>query len=136
MHWLPDTRSVAWWKLGGVAFILSTLLLWFMRFVVVGQPFTYLHAFRFLLLAAVIVLLTTFAGWLGARWLWLSSMAGMLAGLLFMLPYAKEDQSGWSDLASLLAFMQAVILGMLAGIAIELAAWGWRYWQARSKKSS
>jgi len=136
MRWLPVARSINWWKLGGITFILATLLLWFMRFVVVGQTFTYLHAFRFLLLAAVIVLLTTLAGWLGARWVWLASTAGMLAGLLFMLPYATGDRSGWDDLASLLAFLQAVILGMLAGIAIELGAWGLRFWQARSKKSS
>ena len=136
MRWMPDSRSAQWWKLGGITFILATLLLWFMRFVVVGQTFTYLHAFRFMMLAGVIVLLITLAGWLGARWLWLASMAGLAAGFLFMAPYAGSDQTGWGDLASLLAFMQAVILGMLAGIAIELGAWGWRAWQARSKKSA
>jgi hypothetical protein len=126
MRLLPDARSGRWWKLGGLLFIVATLLLWFTRFVVVGQAYSHTHAFRFMMFAALLVLLATLAGWLGARWVWLGTMAGMLAGFVLMVPYANDPGTGWEDLTSLAAFMQAIFYGILAGIVIELAAWGWR----------
>ncbi len=127
MRLLPDARSGRWWKLGGLTFVVATLLLWFTRFIVVGQAYTHTHAFRYMLFAALLVLLTTLAGWLGARWLWLATMAGMLVGFALMVPYANgQDGTGWEDLTSLASFMMAVFYGILAGFVLELAAWAWR----------
>ncbi|WP_339206221.1 hypothetical protein MHH56_01900 [Paenibacillus sp. FSL K6-3182] len=118
MHWIPANRSGRWWLLAGASSLLVSLLLWLIRFVILGQPFTGMHAFRFMLLAAILSFLFGFIGWLGARKLWLFSNLGMLIGLILMAMYSK-GLTGWEDLISFLVFLEAVAGGFMAGLIVE-----------------
>ncbi|OMF21170.1 hypothetical protein BK133_28750 [Paenibacillus sp. FSL H8-0548] len=118
MRWIPAARSNQWWLLAGASSLLVSILLWIIRFLILGQPFTGLHAFRFMVLAVVLSFLFSFTGWLGARKLWLLSNIGMFIGLVLMAMYSR-NMTGWEDLISLLVFLEAVAAGVAAGLLVE-----------------
>ncbi|CAM4377551.1 hypothetical protein L1N85_24935 [Paenibacillus alkaliterrae] len=118
MRWIPAARSGQWWMFAGVSSLLVSLLLWLIRFVALGQPFTGAHAFRFMMLAVILSFLFSFTGWLGARRLWLFSNIGLFIGLILMALYSR-DVTGWEDLISFLVFLQAVAAGFVAGLIVE-----------------
>ncbi|WP_028612827.1 hypothetical protein [Paenibacillus harenae] len=118
MRWIPAARSSQWWLIAGVSSLLTSVLLWIIRFVLLGQPFTGTHAFRFMILAAILSFLFGFTGWLGAWRLWLFSQIGLAAGLVWMGMYANGT-TGWEDLISLFAFLEAVVAGFVIGLIIE-----------------
>ncbi|MBD2871345.1 hypothetical protein [Paenibacillus arenilitoris] len=128
MRWLPAARSGQWWVYAGVSSLVVSILLWLIRFALLGQTFTGVHAFRFMLLAVILSFLIGFAGWLGARRLWLLSTLGMAAGLIMMASYAR-NRTGWEDLISLFAFLEAVVAGFAVGLVVEAV-----YWIVRSAK--
>jgi hypothetical protein len=118
MRWMPAARSSQWWLIAGVSSLLISILMWVIRFVMLDQPFTGTHAFRFMMLAAIISFLFGFAGWLGAWRLWLLSNAGLAVGLVLMAMHANGT-TGWEDLISLFAFLEAVVAGFAVGLITE-----------------
>lgn len=118
MRWIPAERSSQWWLLAGISSLLISILLWIIRFMVLGQPFTGVHAFRFMMLAIVLSFLFSFTGWLGARSLWLFSNLGIAFGLILMAIYSR-DLTGWEDLVSFLIFLEAVAAGFIVGLIVE-----------------
>jgi hypothetical protein len=118
MSWIPAERSSGWWLLAGASSLLVSILLWIIRFLVLGQPYTGMHAFRFMVLAILLSFLFSFAGWLGAKWLWLLANLGMALGLILMAAYS-QDMTGWEDLVSFLVFLEAVAAGFILGLIIE-----------------
>ncbi|OBZ11344.1 hypothetical protein [Bacillus sp. FJAT-26390] len=118
MSWIPAERSSGWWLLAGASSLLVSILLWVIRFLLLGQPFTGMHAFRFMVLAILLSFLFSFAGWLGAKWLWLFANLGLALGLLLMAVYSR-DMTGWEDLVSFLVFLEAVAAGFILGLIIE-----------------
>ncbi|THF77134.1 hypothetical protein [Cohnella fermenti] len=120
---VPAARSGQWAIWGACEFALFAVLLLAIRFGVLGQAFRFVHAFRFVLLAAALSLVAALAGWLGARLLWLAFTAGTLAGLLAMLVYSRKEAGGWEDLIGILAFMELAAIGFAVGLVAELAAW-------------
>ncbi|WP_232242961.1 hypothetical protein [Paenibacillus sp. GSMTC-2017] len=119
MSWIPEARSVKWWIIAGVSSVLLILAIWFIRFELLGQTWTNVHAFRFALFAIMWSVLLSLAGWSGGRWLWLCSNIGILVGLIFMGLYSG-NATGWEDLVSLLSFMIMIISGLAVGIVVEL----------------
>ncbi|MEK3883486.1 hypothetical protein [Paenibacillus sp. PL2-23] len=130
MRWIPEKGSGKWWGYAVISTIVVGALLWLIRFGLADQTFTGTHALRMVLLAAALSLVFHLAGWLGARWLWGFSSAGLLAGLAAMTVYAGGD-TGWEDLASMLAFFFLVGIGIAAGIVAEIAAAIVRYRRKR-----
>ncbi|MNW13837.1 hypothetical protein D3C71_2118860 [compost metagenome] len=59
-------------------------------------------------------------GWLGARWIWFLTTAGLLIGLASMFTQSYRNTDGWGDLIGLLTFMICVIIGFAAGMIIEV----------------
>jgi hypothetical protein len=118
MSWIPAARSSQWWVLAGVSSLFISILLWIIRFVLLGQPFTGMHAFRFMLLAILLSFFFGFTGWLGARKLWLCSNIGVAAGLVLMAFYSREV-TGWEDLISFVVFLEAVAAGFVVGLVVE-----------------
>ncbi|WP_424768483.1 hypothetical protein [Paenibacillus sp. sgz302251] len=118
MRWNPEVRSGQWWIYAGISSLLVSILLWLIRFVVLGQPFTAVIAFRFMLLGIILCFLFSFMGWLGAKRLWLFANIGMMLGLILMALYSR-DKTGWEDLVSLLFFFQAVAAGIVIGLIVE-----------------
>ncbi|WP_053373121.1 hypothetical protein [Paenibacillus sp. FJAT-27812] len=118
MSWIPAERSSGWWLLAGASSLLVSILLWVIRFLLLGQPFTGMHAFRFMVLAILLSFLFSFAGWLGAKWLWLFANLGLALGLILMAVYSR-DMTGWEDLVSFLVFLEAVAAGFILGLIIE-----------------
>ncbi|CAM4490867.1 hypothetical protein FHS16_005430 [Paenibacillus endophyticus] len=118
MRWIPAVRSAGWWLLAGASSLLFSILLWVIRFLVLGQPFTGMHAFRFMVLAVVLSFLFSFTGWLGAKKLWLFSNLGTLSGLVLMAFYSRNT-TGWEDLVSFLVFLEAVAAGFILGLIVE-----------------
>lgn len=118
MRWIPAARSSQWWMLAGVSSLVTTILLWVIRFVLLGQPFSGMHAFRFMLLAAGLSLFFSAVGWLGARMLWLFSSIGVVLGLVMMAVYS-QDMTGWEDLISFIVFLEVVAGGFIVGLAVE-----------------
>ncbi|MGO4548449.1 hypothetical protein AB4Z29_27035 [Paenibacillus sp. 2TAB23] len=118
MRWIPAVRSAGWWLLAGASSLLLSILLWVIRFLVLGQPFTGMHAFRFMILAVVLSFLFSFTGWLGAKKLWLFSNLGTLIGLVLMAFYSRNT-TGWEDLVSFLVFLEAVAAGFILGLVVE-----------------
>lgn len=118
MSWIPAARSSRWWVLAGVSSLFISILLWIIRFVLLGQPFTGMHAFRFMLLAILLSFFFGFTGWLGARKLWLCSNIGVAAGLVLMAFYSREV-TGWEDLISFVVFLEAVAAGFVVGLVVE-----------------
>jgi hypothetical protein len=118
MSWIPAERSSGWWLLAGASSLLVSILLWIIRFLLLGQPFTGMHAFRFMVLAIILSFLFSFTGWLGARWLWLLSNLGLVLGLILMAVYSR-NMTGWEDLVSFLVFLEAVAAGFVIGLIIE-----------------
>jgi hypothetical protein len=104
--------------LAGVSSLFISILLWIIRFVLLGQPFTGMHAFRFMLLAILLSFFFGFTGWLGARKLWLCSNIGVAAGLVLMAFYSREV-TGWEDLISFVVFLEAVAAGFVVGLVVE-----------------
>lgn len=119
MRVIPVSRSKQWLSWGAMSWLVTTLLFWLVRFVILGQPWTTVHAFRFLLVALVVSAFAAISGWLGARWLALSTLAGNLLGLLFMA-FASRGNTGWEDLASLVVYLELLGLGLAIGIVIEV----------------
>ncbi|MCA0756572.1 hypothetical protein KP806_16065 [Paenibacillus sp. N4] len=119
MRWIPAARSGRWWVYAGVSSLVVTVLIWIIRFMVLGQPFTGTLAFRFLLLAVILSFLFSFMGWLGACRLWLLSNIGLAAGLILMAVYSR-DMTGWEDLISFLVFLQATAAGFVLGLVVEV----------------
>jgi hypothetical protein len=119
MRWIPAARSSHWWLLAGASSLLIGILLWIIRFLILGQPFTGMHAFRFLLLAVVLSFFLGAAGWLGARKLWLFSNLGIVTGLVLMAMYSR-DTTGWEDLISFIVFLEAVAAGFIVGLVVEV----------------
>lgn len=130
MRLIPAARSSQWWLFMGASTLLITLLLWLIRFGVLYQTFTVTHAFRFMLLAIIISFLSNFAGWLGARWVWLFSTIGIVVGMIMMAKYAR-DITGWGDLISVLVFLQAIIIGFAIGLVVEGVLYGRRWLRGR-----
>ncbi|MDI4648949.1 hypothetical protein [Cohnella hashimotonis] len=118
MRVIPASRSKQWLSWGATSWLVTTLLFWLMRFVVLGQSWTVVHAFRFLLVALAVSAFAAISGWLGARWLALSVLSGNLLGLLFMAFVSRG--TGWEDLSSLLLYMELLGLGLVVGIVLEL----------------
>ncbi|NIK78266.1 phosphoglycerol transferase MdoB-like AlkP superfamily enzyme [Paenibacillus castaneae] len=125
MRFIPAARSSAWWLLAGASSILISVLMWIIRFVLLHQPFTGMHAFRFMILAVVLSFLFGFAGWIGAQRLWLLSNAGIVIGLILMAFYSR-DLTGWQDLVSFFVFLEAVALSFIVGSIVEGAFLIWR----------
>jgi hypothetical protein len=119
MSWIPAARSAKWWMYAGVSSLVATVAFWVVRFILLDKPFVGVYAFRFLLLAVILSFLFGFLGWLGARWLWLCSTAGLASGLIMMALYSR-DMTGWEDLASFVSFMLAVAAGFVLGIVVEV----------------
>lgn len=130
MGWLPRQRSPRWWVITGASFVIVTLILWFVRFQIIHQPFTTTHAFRYSLVSFILTLWLGFFGWLGLRRLWFCGMLGTLLGLL-MMALTSGDDSGWGDLISLMNFFLAIGLGILVGVVLELLAWVYGAWRRR-----
>ena len=118
MRLIPAERSANWWLLAGASSLLFSVLLWIIRFLVLGQPFTGMQAFRFMVLAIVLSFLFSFMGWLGAKRLWLLSNLGTVIGFLLMAIYS-QDVTGWEDLASFVIFLEAVAAGFILGLIVE-----------------
>lgn len=118
MRWLPAAKSSRWWIWAGVSSLTATLLLWFIRFGLMGQSYAGAYAFRFLLLGTGVSFLFGFFGWLGMRRLAVCSTAGLAAGLIGMAVYSR-DMNGWEDLASILFFMEAIVAGFVIGLIVE-----------------
>ncbi|WP_419876110.1 hypothetical protein [Candidatus Pristimantibacillus sp. PTI5] len=118
MRLIPAERSANWWLLAGASSLLFSVLLWIIRFLVLGQPFTGMQAFRFMVLAIVLSFLFSFMGWLGAKKLWLLSNLGTVIGFLLMAIYS-QDVTGWEDLASFVIFLEAVAVGFILGLIVE-----------------
>ncbi|WP_138755046.1 hypothetical protein [Paenibacillus sinopodophylli] len=118
MSWIPRVRSSGWWLLAGASSLLFSILLWIIRFLILGQPFTGMHAFRFMVLAVGLSFLFSFLGWLGARKLWLFSNLGTLIGLILMAFYSR-NMTGWEDLISFLVFLEAIAAGFILGLVVE-----------------
>ncbi|MGM0881774.1 MAG: hypothetical protein ACQEXQ_12170 [Bacillota bacterium] len=125
MSWIPAARSSQWWVLAGASSLLLSILLWIIRFVVLGQPFTGTLAFRFMLLAIILSFFFGFTGWLGAQKLWLCSNIGVVAGLVLMAIYSR-DVTGWEDLISFVIFLEAVAVGFVVGLVVEGVFLIWR----------
>ncbi len=130
MRWIPAAGSKRWWSIALLSTLLTSGALWLIRFGINGQTLTSVHMLRFALLGAVISLVFSLAGWLGARWIWLFSNAGLIAGLIAMSAYTAE-QTGWEDLAGFLTFMLFTICGFAAGSVAQIVAFFVR--KARSK---
>ena len=128
MRWIPAARSSNWWLYAGISTLLITVLLWIIRFGLLGQKLDAVHFFRFMLLALFLSLLFSIVGWLGARKLWFCSNIGVIAGLIVMATYTGE-RSGWEDLISLLVFFQLTAIGFIAGIVVELAYMAVKRWK-------
>lgn len=120
MRWIPSAGSRKWWSIALLSLLMTCGAVWLIRFGINGQPLTAVHLLRFGLLGAVLSLVPSLAGWLGARWLWLISNAGLLAGLIAMSTY-RAGQTGWEDLAGFLTFMMLTAAGFAAGVLVELA---------------
>lgn len=118
MRLIPAERSANWWLLAGASSLLFSVLLWIIRFLVLGQPFTGMQAFRFMVLAIVLSFLFSFMGWLGAKKLWLLSNLGTVIGFLLMAIYS-QDVTGWEDLASFVIFLEAVAVSFILGLVVE-----------------
>ncbi|WP_217592576.1 hypothetical protein [Cohnella sp. GbtcB17] len=122
MRVIPASRSKRWLSWGATSWLVTTLLFWLIRFAVLGQPWTAVHAFRFLLVALVVSAFAALCGWLGARRLALSTLAGNLLGLLLMA-FVSRGNTGWEDLSSLLVYMELLGLGLAVGVVLELVVW-------------
>ncbi|GMK41925.1 hypothetical protein PCCS19_49840 [Paenibacillus sp. CCS19] len=121
MFAIPAARSRVWYKLIiPLTSIITAAMLLLIRFVLFGQPFSFTILLRFTLLAVVLCAIAGIAGWFGARLMWLFTMLGTLIGLIWMASMSTTD-TGWEDLASLLAFVQCVLLGLIIGPLAELA---------------
>ncbi|MDG0809307.1 hypothetical protein [Cohnella rhizosphaerae] len=96
------------------------MLLWLIRFSVLGQSWSAIHALRYFLVCLVVSAVIALSGWLGARWLAVSLLAGHLLGLLFMA-IASRGATGWEDLASLLIYLELLAIGFGLGVVIDLA---------------
>lgn len=118
MRWIPAARSSQWWLLAAVSSLSMSILLWIIRFLVFDQPFTGMHAFRFMVLAVILSLLFSFTGWLGAGRLWLLSNLGTVIGLILMIVYSR-DKTGWEDLISIIIFLEAAAAGFIVGLIVE-----------------
>lgn len=121
MRWIPEKGSGKWWIYSGISTVAVGAIIWLIRFGLLGQTFTGTHAIRMLLLAAAVSVVYNLVGWLGARWLWGFSYAGLFAGLLSMATYAGRA-TGWEDLASMLSFLVLTAGGIAVGIVAEIVA--------------
>jgi hypothetical protein len=119
MRFLPAQRSKNWllWMINYG--ILLTLALWLNRFVVLHESFSTQPALRFLILAFGLSIIVNGFGWLGARWVWLLTTIGILAGWGLMFYYASREMNGWGDLASFLGFAEGVAFGFGLGLLVE-----------------
>ena len=129
--WIPESGSGKWWVFSGISAIAVGAFIWLIRFGLLGQTFTGKHAIRMLLLAAAVSVVYNLVGWLGAKWLWGFSYAGLLAGLLAMATYTGRA-TGWEDLASMLSFLVLMAAGIAAGVVAEIAAAIVRYRKRRN----
>ncbi|MFD0589602.1 hypothetical protein ACFQZE_16555 [Paenibacillus sp. GCM10027627] len=121
MSWIPKARSGKWWIISAVSTLIFGAGIGLVRFGLMDQAVTAVHAFRFLLLAAVLSFVFGLAGWLGAKWLWGLSSIGVLLGLVLMATMA-DDRSGWEDLVGFLSFLMITALGIAAGLLVEAIA--------------
>lgn len=118
-NWIPEAGSKLWWGYAGISTVLVSVILWLIRFSALGQTLTLAFVLRFILLALILSAVFSFAGWLGARRVWLCSNIGLLLGLALMAKYSR-DMTGWGDLVGLLAFLQLTVGGFLLGLVIEI----------------
>jgi hypothetical protein len=122
----PSARSHRWYKLIIPATsILTVILILFIRFVLLDQPFSLVIALRFTMLAIAPCIIAGIAGWFGARIMWLTMMLSVLIGLVWMA-YSSTGHTGWEDITSLLVFFLSVLLGVIIGIIAEFAAFLYR----------
>jgi hypothetical protein len=99
--------------------LLLSLLLWAVRFIAWGEGFDAVIALRFVLFAFVMSLIINGFGWLGARWVWTLTTAGVAVGIAAIFIYANREMDGWGDLIGLLAFMECVVIGFALGLLAD-----------------
>ncbi|MHA6482257.1 hypothetical protein ACX1C1_10205 [Paenibacillus sp. strain BS8-2] len=122
MRWLPGSGQSKWWGIAGVSALLLSASLLTVRFGIIGQDWNLMNALMLVLLAVVVSVVVAVAGWFGAKWIWLLSTIGFLAGVLYMA-IKSQDLTGWGDLIGFIMFMFMSIAGFVAGIVIEIILW-------------
>lgn len=122
MHWLPESGQSKWWGIAGVSAALLSAALLAVRFGIVGQDWNLMNAITLVLLAVVVSVVVAVAGWFGAKWIWLLSTIGFLAGIVYMA-VKSQDMTGWGDLVGFITFMFMSAAGFVLGIAVEIIAW-------------
>lgn len=122
MNWLPESGQSKWWGIAGVSAALLSVALLAVRFGIVGQDWNLMNAFMLVLLAVVVSIVVAVAGWFGAKWIWLLSTIGFLAGIVYMA-VKSQDMTGWGDLVGFITFMFMSAAGFVLGIAVEIIAW-------------
>jgi hypothetical protein len=103
--------------------LVLTVLLWVIRFVVLGQTLDVEIALLFVLLAVILSAVVNGFGWLGARLVWTITSLGIFVGLVLMFVYGSRDMAGWEDLASFLAFAECIVIGFALGLLVEGCYW-------------
>ncbi|KGE18975.1 hypothetical protein [Paenibacillus wynnii] len=119
MNFMPPVKSKRWSIWFGVYGLVLWLLLILYRFAFLGQSMDIIIVLRFALFAFVISGILNGFGWLGARYLWLLSTAGIMLGMILMYAYTSRDLSGWEDLAGFLTFVVFMVGGFAIGLLVE-----------------
>lgn len=123
---IPAARSHSWYKLIiPVTSIVAVAIMLLIRFALFEQPFTFVIALRFAMLALVPCVIAGAAGWLGARTMWLIMTISVLIGLVWMA-FLSTTNTGWEDITSLLVFFLSILLGVIIGLIAELAVFLYR----------
>ena len=116
---MPPVKSKSWFIWFGVYGLVLWLLLILYRFAFLGQSMDIIIVFRFALFAFVVSGILNGFGWLGARYLWLLSTAGIMLGMILMYAYTSRNLQGWEDLAGFLTFVVFMVGGFAIGLLVE-----------------
>lgn len=119
MKYLPAAKSGLWLLWMVIYGLALSLLMWGVRYAVREETFSFTIALRLMLLSYGMAAIVNLFGWLGARWLWLLTTAGIVAGMAVMLWYAYRDLSGWEDLIGFLSFLLIAAAGLVLGALAE-----------------
>jgi hypothetical protein len=116
--WLPDKFRLIWlaWFIGLTIF--GALGIWLGLSSYNGSQGVE-ALLRHALLASILSGVTCLFGFLGARYVFLTSLLGMAAGIIY-LAYAAASIDGWGDLIGLLSLMMIFILSIGVGAIIQV----------------
>ncbi|MDD2370404.1 MAG: hypothetical protein PHQ32_00185 [Firmicutes bacterium] len=120
MQKVPNKYSKKWFPILATILIINFISL-FSASKILGSDISSANIISFAILSLSISILITVGGFLGAKIHFITASIFNLASIVYMLYITiSKSAEGWSDLVGIISYLTIIIIGLIAGLIIQL----------------